>query len=159
MTDPFNLGGPNLDGIVPEACVASNGSVEAFDLEGAPSTFFEFVLWGLLAVCGWCWTGFVLFIGMRYLDRDNRALRYGLSANLPFFLVHQPAILAVAYFVVQWEAAIIIKLLVVMLGAFALSIGVTELVIKRISILRVLFGMKPRPKAPAAQLQDRTVPT
>ena len=129
-------------------------SLDSFDVEQAPDTFLEFVLWGLIAASGWCSTAFVLFIGMRYLDRDSRALRYGQATLLPFFVVHQPAILLVAYFVVQWEAGITIKLLAVVLGAFALSIGVTELVIKRVGILRLLFGMKARPGSPEVQPQE-----
>ncbi len=136
------------------AVIAMVAMMESFDIEMAPATPSEFLLWGLIATCGWCWTAFMLSIGMRYLDRDSRALRYGLSANLPFFVVHQPVILAVAYFVVQWDAALTIKLLIVILGAFALSIGVTEFVIKRIGILRVLFGMKLRPREPAVSPQE-----
>ncbi len=136
------------------AAMALVVSMESFDIEMAPATPAEFLLWGLIATSGWCWTAFMLFIGMRYLDRDSKALRYGLSANLPFFVVHQPVILAVAYFVVQWDAAITIKLLIVILGAFAVSIGVTELVIKRIGILRLLFGIKQRPKAPVTRPQE-----
>jgi peptidoglycan/LPS O-acetylase OafA/YrhL len=108
-------------------------------------------MWGLIAVCSWCWTAFMLFIGMRYLDRDSKVLRYGLSASLPFFVVHQPVILAFAYFVVQWQASIKLKLLVVILGAFAASIALTEFIIKRVGILRLLFGMKVLSKAPATQ--------
>ena len=125
-----------------------------FELEKPPRAFWEFLVWGLIAACGWCWTAFVLFIGMRYLDRDSKALRYGQVTLLPFFLLHQPVILAIAYFVVQWEATIAIKLLVVVLGAFAVSIGLTELVIKRVGILRLLFGMKPRPSTPVVQPQE-----
>jgi len=117
-------------------------SLESFDVEAAPGTFWEFLMWGLVAACGWCWTGFMLFIGMRYLDRDSRTLRYGQATLLPFFVVHQPVILAIAYFVVQWEAGIAVKLLVVGLGAFAVSIGIVELVVKRVGFLRMLFGMK-----------------
>jgi glucan biosynthesis protein C len=122
-----------------------------FEIEKSPRVFWEFLTWGLIAACGWCWTAVMLFIGMRYLDRDSKALRYGQATLLPFFLVHQPAILAVAYFVVQWEATIAIKLLVVVLGAFVVSIGLTELVIKRVGILRVLFGMKAPPATPLVQ--------
>jgi len=57
-------------------------------------------------------------------------------------VVHQPAILAIAYFVVQWQAPIAVKLPVVVLGAFLLSIGLVELVIKRVGFLRLIFGMK-----------------
>jgi glucan biosynthesis protein C len=140
------------------AAMAIVVSMESFDIEIAPATSLEFLLWGLIAACGWCWTAFMLFVGMRYLDRDSKALRYGLSANLPFFVVHQPAILAIAYFVVQWEVSIALKLLVVILGAFAVSIGLTEFVIKRVGILRILLGMKVRPSAPVVQPQEATPP-
>jgi glucan biosynthesis protein C len=139
-------------GIVAMLAVTAIGfSIESFDLFRPPGTFREYLMWGLIAACGWCWTAFMLFIAMRYLDRDSKVLRYGLSASLPFFVVHQPVILAFAYFVVQWQASITLKLLVVVLGAFAVSIGLTELVIKRIGILRALFGMKPLPKASALE--------
>jgi glucan biosynthesis protein C len=125
-----------------------------FELEEPPRAFWEFLLWGLIAACGWCWTAFMLFVGMRYLDHDSKALRYGQVTLLPFFLLHQPVILAIAYFVVQWQAAIAIKLLIVILGAFALSIGITELVVKRVGFLRLLFGMKAPPRTPVVGLQE-----
>jgi glucan biosynthesis protein C len=138
------------------AATAIGMSLESFDIERAPRTFWEFLMWGLIVVCGWCWTTFMLYIGMRYLDHDSKVLRYGLSANLPFFVVHQPVILAIAYFAVQWEATITFKLLVVVLGAFVMSIGLTE-VIKRVGILRVLFGMKARPRTPVVQPLEATL--
>jgi hypothetical protein len=138
------------------AVIAMVAMMESFDIEMAPATSSEFLLWGLIAASGWCWTSFMLFIAMRYLDRDSKVLRYGLSVSLPFFVVHQPVILAIAYFVVQWEASIAVKLLVVVLGAFAVSIGLTELVIKRVGILRVLFGMKVRPGTSIVQPQEAT---
>jgi glucan biosynthesis protein C len=136
------------------AATAIGMSIESFDMERAPGTLSELLMWGLVAVCGWCWTAFTLSIAMRYLDRDSQALRYGQATLLPFFVVHQPVILAIAYFVVQWEAPIAIKLLVVVLSAFVVSIGLTELVIKRVSILRVLFGMKAQPRTPIVQPQE-----
>jgi glucans biosynthesis protein C len=131
-------------------------SMESFDIEKAPGTFWEFLLWGLMAACGWCWTAFMLYIGMRYLDRDSKALRYGLSANLPFFVVHQPVILAIAYFVVQWDAGILPKLLVLMISAFAVSLGLYQFFICRTASLRALFGMKARSGLLAVQAEQAT---
>jgi hypothetical protein len=136
------------------AVTAIGMSLESFDIERPPRTVWELLMWGLIAICGWCWTAFTLSIAMHYLNRDSRALRYGQAALLPFFLVHQPAILAVAYFAVQWEASIAFKLLIVIFGAFVLSIGLTELVIKRVGILRLLFGMKVQPSTSVAQPQE-----
>jgi hypothetical protein len=61
---------------------------------------------------------------------------------VPFFLLHQPVIVAIAYFVVQWDAPIIVKLPVVVVGSFIVTVGLYELVIRRVRLLRVLFGMK-----------------
>ena len=145
---PFFLGA----GIVAIVAVTAIGmSIESFDLFRPPGTFREYFLWGLIAACGWCWTGFMLSVAMRYLDRDGKVLRYSLTANLPFFVVHQPVILAVAYFVVQWDAAILPKFLVLVSISFAVSLGLYQFVIRRIGLLRVLFGMKPLPKAPTAK--------
>lgn len=93
----------------------------------------------------------MLFIGMRYMDRDSRTLRYGQETLLPFFVLHQAVILVIAYYVVQWQASILVKFLVIALGAFAVSLGITEFIIKRIPILRTLFGMK-TDKSPKAQV-------
>ena len=117
-------------------------SLEAFDIEAAPRTFQEFLMWAAVAVCSWCWSAFMLFIGTRFLDHDSKALRYGQETLLPFFVLHQPVVLVVAYFAVQWQASIGIKMIAVLIGAFLLTIGLCELLVKRVGFLRLLFGMK-----------------
>ena len=112
--------------------------------EAAPRTLSEFIWWGLIAVCSWCWTAFMLFVGMRFLNFGNKWLQYAQEAILPFFVVHQPAIIVVAYFVVQWNATILIKILAVVIGSFVVSIGLYQLIIGRVSALRTMFGMKSR---------------
>jgi glucan biosynthesis protein C len=98
--------------------------------------------WSIFSVNSWCWTLFVLRIGMRYLDFTNKWLRYGGETIMPFFVLHQPVIIVIAYFVVQWDAGITVKLLTVVLGSFAVTLGLVEQVIKRVGVLRGLFGMK-----------------
>ena len=124
------------------ALMAVGMSLGSLDIEKPPRTFSEFLFWGLMAACGWCWSAFMLFIGMRYLDRDNRARQYGQEILLPFFVLHQTVIIAIAYFAVQWNTGMLPKMLAVYLGSFVVTIGLCELVIKRVGILRVLFGMK-----------------
>jgi glucan biosynthesis protein C len=84
----------------------------------------------------------MLYIGMRFLDFSNRWLRYGQEAALPFFVLHQPVIIVIAFFVVQWNAGILVKLPVVVLSSFAVSIGLYELIVRRINPIRLAFGMK-----------------
>ena len=87
----------------------------------------------------------MLFVGMRFLDFSNKWLQYGKVAILPFYVVHQPVIIVTAYFVVQWNVGLLPKLLVVVLGAFAVSLGLYQLIIRRVGPLRTAFGMKAGP--------------
>ena len=116
-------------------------SIASLDLERHPARR-EFLFWGVVATAAGAGQPSCCTSVCAYLDRDSRALRYGQATLLPFFVLHQPVILAVAYFVVRWQAPITLKLLGVILGAFGVSIGLVELVIKRVGFLRVLFGMK-----------------
>lgn len=108
-----------------------------------PSLPGFYLLWSLITIDGWCWSIVALFLGMRLLNFSNRWLRYGQEAVLPFFMVHQPIIIVIAFYVVQWNASISGKLPVVVLGSFAVSVGFYELILRRIGLLRPLFGLKP----------------
>jgi peptidoglycan/LPS O-acetylase OafA/YrhL len=117
-----------------------------FDVEKAPTSAGELAIWVVMATCGWCWSAFMLAVAMRYLDRDSRTLRYGQEINLPFFVLHQPVLLAIAYFVVQWDLPVWVKFPFLVLSSFAVLIALIELLVKRVGFLRFLFGMKaPRP--------------
>lgn len=102
-----------------------------------------YLIWGVWSVNSWCWTMVMLWVGMRFLDFTNRWLQYGQEAIVPFFLFHQPVIVAIAFYVVQWQASILVKLLVVVLSSFVVTLGLYELVVRRVGPLRALFGMKP----------------
>ena len=80
-------------------------------------------------------------------------MNYGQEAALPFFVLHQPAIVVVAFFVVQWNVGILPKLLTVVVSSFLVAIGLYELLVRRIRPLRTLFGMTaaPQTRAPTAQ--------
>jgi glucan biosynthesis protein C len=117
-------------------------STGEFDIEAAPRSALDFVWWGLVATCGWCWTAFVLSIGMRFLNFTNRLLRYGQEAIVPFFVVHQPVIIVIAYFTVQLNAGLVPKLFIVVIGSFVASLGLYQLIIRHVGALQTAFGMK-----------------
>ena len=98
-------------------------------------------MWG---INGWCWTMVLSYVGMRYLDTTNKWLQYGREASYAFFMLHQPVIIFIAFYAVQWEVDLLIKLLVVVIGSFASSLGLYELLVRRINPVRALFGMKAR---------------
>jgi hypothetical protein len=101
-----------------------------------------YLIWTTWSVNGWCWSIFMLYIGIRFLDFKNKWLEYGREAILPFFVLHQPVIIAIAFFVVQWELGITLKLPIVVASSFVITVGIYELILKRIPVVRRALGMK-----------------
>jgi glucan biosynthesis protein C len=118
--------------------------VPVYDWMGSPGTTGFYVTWTLFGINSWCWTMVMFYVGMRFLDYTNNWLQYVREASYPFFWIHQPVIIVIAFYAVQWDAGVTLKLLVVVLGSLLVSLGLVELVIKRINVLRGLFGMKSR---------------
>ena len=94
------------------------------------------------SVIGWCWLAFILSIGAKFLNFNNRLLSYGNEAVLPFYILHQTIILSVGYFVIQSSLNCILKYIVISSTSFILIILIYELLIRRFNIMRFLFGMK-----------------
>jgi peptidoglycan/LPS O-acetylase OafA/YrhL len=111
-----------------------------------------YVAWAAVVLNGWCWTVTALHVGMRLLNFRNRWLAYGQEAILPFYLFHQPVIVVIAFYTVQWDIAaqlgagvdILVKLLIVVLGSLVITVGLYEIVLRRIPPVRALLGMKPQ---------------
>jgi len=92
----------------------------------------------------WGWALTVLYLAMKYLNISNKWLEYGNETIMPFYLLHQPVIIVIAFFVVQWETGVPVKLLVILIGSFLITLGLVELLIRPFKPMRRLFGMKPR---------------
>jgi hypothetical protein len=122
----------------------------ALEWMSTPGTLQFYLGWSVFCVNSWCWTMFVLYAGIHFLDFSNKWLQYGQEMIMPFFLFHQPVIIIIAYYVVQWDVSLLLKLLIVVLSSFVVALGLYELFIRRVSAVRVLFGMKSKEKQPAA---------
>ena len=108
-----------------------------------PRTPGFYLGWGLVGVNGWCWTLFALWVGLRFFDFRNRWLDRGQELIVPFYVFHQPPIVLLAFFVVLWQAGMLFKLAVILLGSFIITLGFCEGVVRRVKPARALFGMKP----------------
>ena len=98
----------------------------------------------LFTLIGWGLALSVLYLAMKRLNFSNKLLVYGNETIMPFYLLHQPVIIVVSYFVVQWNTGITVKLLVVVISSFLITLGLVELLIRPFKPMRRLFGMKPR---------------
>ena len=106
-----------------------------------------FVLFQIVwTITSWSAVVFVLSIGARYLNTDNRFLVYGNEAVLPFYLFHQTIILCVGWYVIRWDMGLLIKLLIIAAVSFPLIMILYELFVRRFNIVRFFFGMRPKKK-------------
>ena len=109
----------------------------------------------LLSINAWAWIVFILSCGIRWLNFNTKRLPEANEAVLPFYVVHQPAIVLIAFYVVQWDLGILPKWLIIITLALALILVVYVLVIRRVNWIRWLFGLKPRKPAPRRDKSGR----
>ncbi len=93
----------------------------------------------------WCWLVVLLGYGHRWLNVSNGFLRYASEASYPFYILHQTVIVAIGYYVVQWEMSIAAKFSLICVASFIGTLAGYE-GIKRFNLTRWLFGMKPLPR-------------
>ncbi len=79
---------------------------------------------------------------MRHFRDRARFTDYGNEAVLPFYILHQPVILNVGYFVIPLTIAAALKWAIIMPVSFVVIMVLYEFLVRRINVLRFLFGMK-----------------
>ncbi|HEX7146043.1 MAG TPA: acyltransferase family protein, partial [Actinomycetota bacterium] len=120
------------------------------------------ILWRLLkATAGWALTVGVFGLVSSLMRRRPRAegapatgsgrrravAGYTREAVLPFYVLHQTPIVIIGFYVIQWPVNFLLKYLVISLGALVVTLAVYDLLVRRNSVTRVLFGMPARPRA------------
>jgi glucan biosynthesis protein C len=112
----------------------------------------------LIAVLMWSCLLAVLGYGMRYLTANHRLLAYANEAVLPFYILHQPVILVLGYFIIPLSLSILAKYLIIAPLAFGITLGLYEFGVRRLNPVRRVFGLKPRnPALPVADLAAQPV--
>jgi hypothetical protein len=99
----------------------------------------------------WGWVIGLFWLGQRRLNFTNRFLAHVNEMVLPFYILHQTAIVIVAYFVVQTGLAIPLKYSITAVISFVVIVAVYELLVRRTGALRFLFGMRQKAAAPGAR--------
>ncbi|MCO4699716.1 acyltransferase [Streptomyces sp. RO-S4] len=113
----------------------------------------------LFGAAGWCWV--LATLGL--LDRPARGPRparrgpasgvlpYLAVAALPLYVLHQPVVVAFAYGVVGWSAPAGFKYAVIVAASSATIVVLYEYGVRRWTVTRWLFGMRPAPDAARAR--------
>jgi peptidoglycan/LPS O-acetylase OafA/YrhL len=90
------------------------------------------------------WSCAITAIGFakQYFNRDSELRRLANEAIYPFYLLHQPVIVVTGYFITQWEIAVILKAVVIMISTFTITVTLYWFFIRPFNPLRIIFGMK-----------------
>ena len=131
------------------ALLALTGTLMVVQGEGRFGTAEYALQFGLYSLASWCWVLAILGLGMQYLNIPRPWLRYANEAVLPFYILHQTVILGLGYLVVDWSIPDLLKYVIILTGSFAVTMGLYEFLVRRLNVLRFLFGMKPLPKETA----------
>lgn len=104
----------------------------------------EPLILALTAVAGWAFLVFLWGAATRWIPKNRRALRYLSESSLPVYVLHQPAIVALALPVVAagWSPAF--AFVVLFAGSTALTLAVYQFAVRPFGLLRWTLGMKRR---------------
>ncbi|UCG53890.1 MAG: acyltransferase family protein [Dehalococcoidia bacterium] len=108
-------------------------------------------IWILYALRCWFFIFAILGFGSRYLNFNNRFLGYANEAVLPFYILHQTVILIIGFFVLQWNMGIAPKYFIIATSSFIGIMFIYEILVRRINMLRFLFGMRLKRKSKLTQ--------
>lgn len=88
------------------------------------------------------WITAIIGFAEKYLNFTNRFLKYANEAVLPFYILHQFILLLIGFWVVQWQIHALGKFIIILVLSFMAIMGLYDLLIKRVKVLRFLFGLK-----------------
>jgi hypothetical protein len=102
-----------------------------------------------------CWAPLIAICGFasRHLRFTNGFLKYANEAVLPFYILHQAVILTIGFYVLRLNTSLWAEYLMIATSSFIVIMALYELLIRRVNLLRFLFGLKmqrPQP-VPAPQ--------
>jgi glucan biosynthesis protein C len=101
------------------------------------------IVWAFLfeILLTWFWLVALLGLGKSYLDKPSRLLSHLSEIAYPYYIWHQTVIVILAYWVVQMEAGILVKYLLLAASSAAITYALS-VAIKATDVTRFLFGMR-----------------
>lgn len=102
----------------------------------------------------WFWIVAILAFALSKLAFTNGLLRYLNEAAFPIYVLHMPVVTIVGMYAIQFDVPMYIKFVVIIVVALGLTLAVFETLVRRWTLMRLLFGLKPSAEsgsiAPAA---------
>ncbi len=95
-------------------------------------------------------------LGRRYLDRTSPALRYLAEGSYPVYILHQTVIVVAAFYLVGLAVPGVVLWPLLLTTSVVVTFALYELV-RRVGVLRFLFGMKQKRRARGAPAESADI--
>ncbi|AZU62664.1 acyltransferase family protein [Neobacillus mesonae] len=96
----------------------------------------------LRVVLVWNVLFFILYLGDKFLNFSNGTLKYTSQASMPFYVLHQPIIIILGFFIYNLDWAVPVKVVFLVPLTFLMIMFLYHFIIRKVNLLRVLFGLK-----------------
>lgn len=108
----------------------------------SPGSFSDVLFYAVHVLNGWSLLMCIFYLADKFLSKSNRFLKYGSEAAMPFYVLHQPILVMVGYWIHDWQWPVYLKLLFLASISLTIILLSYHFVIRNINILRFLFGQK-----------------
>jgi glucans biosynthesis protein C len=113
---------------------------------------------GFRTLNSWAVVLLVLALGIHVFNRGGRWIQHLDEAVLPFFVIHHPAVVLVAFFVIQWDAGLWVKFAAQLVIAFTLTMAVYEIGVRPFNPVRRIFGLGPHRRRARGDAESPAAP-
>ena len=107
-------------------------------------TAYFLFLTTIRAFNSWFWLLAVLGFGLHFGNFNNKFLSYANQAVLPFYILHQTIIVTICFYLISWQINVGIKYVVIASTSMMAILILYEVFVRRINLMRFLFGLKPK---------------
>lgn len=109
------------------------------------SKYWAGYLYGVLSILVAWFVGLTAMgFCFKYLTFNSKFRKYANEAIYPFYLLHQPIILLIGFYMKDLEMNVTLKAIYLTFSSFTASVGIYILLIRPFNFMRVVFGLKVR---------------
>lgn len=95
-----------------------------------------------VAIAAWCFVVFILGLARCYLTKPSLGLAYLSRSAFPVYILHQPAIVLIGYWLIQLPIGIAPKFMLLLLLSMAATLSIYQFIVRPLPILCFLLGVK-----------------
>ncbi len=96
----------------------------------------------LISLNSWAMVLLVLYSGKRWLNHGGKRWQYVSDASLPFYILHHPIVVALAFYILQVRNSSGVQFVLLLISSFVLTMALYQLVVRSNSWLRRVMGMR-----------------